>query len=813
MDKAGELHENEYQAAMDKVWLAFDNGEFDLVEEICNKLIVDFPLKSSSYNALGHVYKQRGHYQKAADELLLALEKDIECINTGYIAYWLGKIYDMDSFIPDEETEYIYDKDKSEYYFSLARKQKSFPEELLFDLRYSLKGQEKIELFQQGIEKFPNTVDFYLLLAGHYQDAGMYDLHRETLELAMDRGMVSPSLFFNIGFLYYRQSAFESALINFKRAMSFAWDAGNNWYAILYMLGRSAVQLGLTDEAAGYFKAAYEGKKGDPDYLFGFLGLLNLYVDIEDYAKIEDLMANVEISKDLIENAERIMGGPVFLADHFVDTIELENLDEIYSKLIKLRFPKDKSIVNGKLFLIKYTLAVLKEKHNDQYKFIKGAKNSLNIYHYDFLDDLLNNALSGILYNKTNTPLEIDRYYSYLIDDLGSTYRLAGWIAVRLKKIFLIFFEKKQYDRVIALARYFNLEQLTENDCLFNLAYSYSEKGENPKAKEFYEHYLKMSGESTAVLNNLGVLYAKEDDHATAIVLYRRGLLIETEHPNLISNLARAERNLKIQQENQLAVELLKSENDYVREKLLKFIQGAKIDEACDNGDIPVPLFKFQKLAGVDKARAESLVEQWLSKGYLINTGERDGYRAIIYRINPLLEKELIRIKKYHIPKAWIDGFTSISVEVLEKKGFFDILQAIDNIQSKKYRALFERDFKELFHIYLLDHLKASVILSGSLVELALTYFCESRGTMSLSVRDPNGKAKNKALYDCVLSELITHVQSTKAFGGDFGHLSNLSRIYRNFVHPGKELKDPLDQSKADLCFISTVEILKKILI
>lgn len=54
--------------------------------------------------------------------------------------------------------------------------------------------------------------------------------------------------------------------------------------------------------------------------------------------------------------------------------------------------------------------------------------------------------------------------------------------------------------------------------------------------------------------------------------------------------------------------------------------------------------------------------------------------------------------------------------------------------------------------------------------------------------------------------------EDQKFFGQDFTHLSNLSRIYRNFVHPGKELKDRIDSHKSDLCFISTIEILKRIL-
>ena len=55
-------------------------------------------------------------------------------------------------------------------------------------------------------------------------------------------------------------------------------------------------------------------------------------------------------------------------------------------------------------------------------------------------------------------------------------------------------------------------------------------------------------------------------------------------------------------------------------------------------------------------------------------------------------------------------------------------------------------------------------------------------------------------------------VAAKKYFGNDFFPLTNLSRVYRNFIHPGVELKNSLDKTKSDLCFISSIEILRKIL-
>jgi hypothetical protein len=67
-------------------------------------------------------------------------------------------------------------------------------------------------------------------------------------------------------------------------------------------------------------------------------------------------------------------------------------------------------------------------------------------------------------------------------------------------------------------------------------------------------------------------------------------------------------------------------------------------------------------------------------------------------------------------------------------------------------------------------------------------------------------------MIDCVLYDLIMYAEKKVLFGADFQSLTNLSRIYRNFIHPGKKLKDELNKAKSDLCFISAMEILKKII-
>jgi hypothetical protein len=245
-------------------------------------------------------------------------------------------------------------------------------------------------------------------------------------------------------------------------------------------------------------------------------------------------------------------------------------------------------------------------------------------------------------------------------------------------------------------------------------------------------------------------------------------------------------------------------------DKLLLFAERAKNDPAFDNWILPVPKYNFQKYMAVNKQVADSLLTQWLKKRYLSDTGDRDDFNVIIYSINPYLIDEIKRLQKHKIPQSWMDQFMEMSADMLEAKGYFKVMAA-SSVLPEKYKELFQRDFDELYFNYLMGHHKATIVLCGSLVELALIYHCEQKGVTSIAVQE-GSKIKNKPIYSTVLNDLISFAEQQKYFGQDFTYLSNLSRIYRNYVHPGKELKDSIvDHAKADLCFISTIEILNRI--
>jgi hypothetical protein len=212
-----------------------------------------------------------------------------------------------------------------------------------------------------------------------------------------------------------------------------------------------------------------------------------------------------------------------------------------------------------------------------------------------------------------------------------------------------------------------------------------------------------------------------------------------------------------------------------------------------------------------DEQKAFSLLDQWLEKGYLRKTGDRGTYHEIVYEINPYLEKGLKALKKTKLPTKWIDGIESINLQTLEDLDFFRIFSCVERVK-KKFRTILQRDIEELFLNYMMKNEKSVIVLAGSLVEVLLIYYCEKKKIKQIGYQR-HSKTITRKLYEADLGDLLSFFEEQKILGDIVIHMGNISRISRNFIHPGKELREDeeMNQAKADLCFLSTLEIVKKV--
>lgn len=374
-------------------------------------------------------------------------------------------------------------------------------------------------------------------------------------------------------------------------------------------------------------------------------------------------------------------------------------------------------------------------------------------------------------------------------------------------------FKEKKYKDIVEADK-----KLESVPIIFEVAYSYNEMGDEKKAEEIYETILSFPGEenNSAILNNLSNIKKSKGRVKEAFDLIQKAKKIDTEseiidrnYKNLLEIMNEQEA---IEQNYKDAVNLIQKENDFVIGKLKNFFTNIKKESDFKNNQIAIPNWKFKVLMCTDEQKAESLKKQWIEKGYIRKTNQRIDNFVSIYEINNYIEKAIEKAQNTKINKKWIEGFENIDILKLEKIGYFEILPKIRKI-NKKFKFLLERDFNELTFNYLVENEKSVIVIAGSLIEAVLIYHCEKKKVQKINYQIQN-KAIQKDLYDCDLGDLLNYFEQSKIMSDLFVHLGNISRIHRNFIHPGKEIREfeKLDQSKSNLCYISAVEIIKKLI-
>lgn len=351
---------------------------------------------------------------------------------------------------------------------------------------------------------------------------------------------------------------------------------------------------------------------------------------------------------------------------------------------------------------------------------------------------------------------------------------------------------------------------------MFEVAYALSEIGQLDEAEQIYETLLRDEADNPALLNNLSHIKETKLQIAEAFDLIRRAYELNPHDEVIAGNyrnlLALIRTQEHIEQTFRQALDYLQDENDFVLEKLKTFVRNLVKEPEFQRQRMPIPGWKFSVLLETNQRQADGLSQQWLERGYLRHTSERDAQLAPIYELNPFLEGELAKIHYKELPPKWLEGVDRLTIETLEKTAYFSTLRKVHKIKGK-YQAIAERDLNELFLNYLMKNEKSVIILTGSLVEVVLMYYCEEHEITHL-YQQRKDKTIKRDLYESDLGEILNYLQEKKILSEIFVHIGNIARIYRNFIHPGRELREPdlLNQSKIELCFMSALEIINTLL-
>lgn len=826
MSEITEPTSNRHAEEINKAWAAFQNNELSKAEAIGLSLVSEFPNEFNTYYLLGHIYFEEDKTQKALEYFSLALEKDVENKWGGHLNYWIGKVYDKHHLNILDQKNPLYDYKTANKYYQKAKEYNEYPADVIHKVYYACKDDyDRVRLYTEAVEKFPTHAAFYTLAAKAYKRLNNEIKEVEIYNQAFEKEIKSPALYYNAGDHYFKKKEFSLARDFFNDALKLNEHYPQANYAINYAIGNCFYEEKDISNTEIYYRKAYENSITEDTCWFGFFGLIENYAQQERINDVQNLINEVNISESTYRFEGMITGGPFWLDSEVTESIHL-SLDskKILKSINSLKFLDKSDNFQGKVWLIKALLADHQNNNLGRFTSLKNALKYLSIYRYEFLEYGLCSSYSYLIGQKKEKKQDIKDIVKSFKDDVktySSSFKAAA-LSTTLEGLISALYDAKAYKEVIEVCDLYTIDEIGSTNKLFELGYSLYEQKDYVRAKKAYEKHIELTNHSSGALNNLGLIYKKDGDFLKAIELFKKALELspndEILKNNLTSTIKEFEAKEKEQNERKSlelsfksSLKALKQENSFVLEKLNIFLISIKKDEKFNNWIVPIPAYKFPILMATDKQKAESLKAQWLTKSYIQESDRRDEHRVVIYYINPYLEAEIIRINNNKIPDNWLSGFENISIGKLEEIGYFDLIARIQKV-NKKFRLLLERDFNELVFNYLVQNEKSTIVLSGSLVELVLTYHFEKKKLDPVPYTDSKGTLRNKKLYDCVLNDLIIYAENNNFYGSDFPHLSNLSRIYRNFIHPGRELKDKLDKSKCDLCFISTTEILKKIL-
>jgi len=384
------------------------------------------------------------------------------------------------------------------------------------------------------------------------------------------------------------------------------------------------------------------------------------------------------------------------------------------------------------------------------------------------------------------------------------------------KEVIRYIYGQKYYSDIVEIYNYSFIKDKIDL-YIFEVAYSLAQNNKVREAEIIYQHLLFKEPKNSSVLNNLYVIKKNNGDLETAYDLISKAYKINKNDEIISRNYKDMseiiEEQKLIDEQFKSAIVRLEKENDFVLEKLKNFISAVKSDVDYKKKDMEIPIasWKFKVLMKTDAQKADSLRDQWLDKGYIRRTGERGNYQEHIYKINPYIDGYLKKASLTKIPIVWIKGIENINGEKLDSLKYFHTIECLQKIR-KKYRQILIRDFDELILNYIFMNYKSVVVISGSIVETLLMYYLEKKNIklINYSRQDRN---ISRSLYEADLGDLLNYFEQQGMIKDIMVHMGNISRISRNFIHPGKELRetDELNEAKANLCFISTIEIMNSI--
>lgn len=335
-------------------------------------------------------------------------------------------------------------------------------------------------------------------------------------------------------------------------------------------------------------------------------------------------------------------------------------------------------------------------------------------------------------------------------------------------------FRGKKYQDVVQLADAMSDKVTKAAPVLFEIAYSYSECAKPVMARYCYELYNKNSPGSSAVENNLGVLYEEDGDYEKAKEFYKKALSRERSserYKNNLTKILNAERAAKQAMSADLSL----------KRPLIALWYERDIDDF-----IPDPVALLTRSLSLKPPDARETLQRLTNESILVPVKQsRHSYQNPVYRVNPYLlphfdaiEKEVGRISDI------LSVVAQVTPESLAAIGYDDrVTSGLKRAASFDIQLQLQRDLREAAISLLTASYKTTLVLSGSIIEAILLDRVSSRGIAKYRMEG----GKNRSTIRMDLGDLLFVAEKESIVDPQLYHLAQALRGFRNLIHPGLE--------------------------
>lgn len=420
------------------------------------------------------------------------------------------------------------------------------------------------------------------------------------------------------------------------------------------------------------------------------------------------------------------------------------------------------------------------------------------ITYISFIENHRNKGINTINFSKFNN-LELAYATDYVCNKLKIYNFNSDRYQELIENIIQELHSRQKYTEIIKIIENIDFKKLNYLNFGFELAYAYKELKMDEDAKKMYEEYINKNPNDSAAINNLGVIYEKEGNIEKALELYEKAENISHNEIH-INNIKRCneliEENKKEKQKASEALLLFEQENIWVINELKLFYL------ACDeNNNVICSYKKLPILLRCGEEKAQELLNRFLDNNYIFRNKKHNyNTNANVYKINTAIYERIKELdKENELISNFTDNLNNFSIQNLKNLDYEETYQKLSEIKDNKIKEIFIRDYNELVYNYLSNQSKTVVLMSGTIIELLLLYILELNNIAKFRV---GTKGKNKKVEEMDISEMLEVCTKEKLIHNAPQKFIDGMRNFRNFIHPGKELREKnldIDKQTVDL--------------